>query len=156
MFRNVTWVPPTRSTFRAFDLEARKLAGMELPFCSLEWEPKPHVSGTGSGDSGGIMAGSVVPACWDWQQLTYQDTSAGCFHEFLWKPARDGPLALPMTLRVRESSLGSHPSSLTYCVTSNMLSNCFMHQFPHLRVEDRGSWHATVHGVAKGQTRPGY
>ena len=78
MFRNVMWVPPTRPTFRAFDLEARKLVGMELPFCSLEWEPKPHVSGTGSGDSGGIMAG---------QQLTYQDTSAGCFHEFLWKPA---------------------------------------------------------------------
>ena len=69
---------------------------------------------------------------------------------------RDGLLALPLTLGVRESSLGSHPSSLTYCVTSNMLSNCFMHQFPYLRVEDIGSWHATVHGVAKGQTRLGY
>ena len=62
MFRNVMWVPPTRPTFRAFDLEARKLVEMERPFCSLEWEPKPHVSGTGSGDSGGIMAGQCGPS----------------------------------------------------------------------------------------------
>ena len=54
--------PSTRPTFRAFDLEARKLAGMELPFCSLEWELTQHVLRTGSGDSGSIMAGQCGPS----------------------------------------------------------------------------------------------
>ena len=60
--RNVMWVPSTRPTFRAFDLKARKLAGMELAFCSLEWELKPHVLRTGSGDSGSITAGQSRPS----------------------------------------------------------------------------------------------
>lgn len=43
------------------------------------------------------------------------------------------PVALPMSLGVRESSLGSNPSSSTYCLTLRKLSNCFMHQYPYLK-----------------------
>ena len=143
MFRNVMWVPPTRPTFRAFDLEARKLAGVELPapcFWDWKWGQWQHHGWAVWSQHAGTGSSSRT-----------RTRLQGVSTNFSGNQPRDGLLALPWTQAVRKSSLGSHPSSVTYCVTSNMLSNCCMHQFPYLRVEDRGSWHATVHGVAKGQ-----